>query len=192
MKALSGLSPNAKIYVLFNKMDKIDENNPFISKRKEDLESKKGDFKINYYQTSIWEISLYKAFSDILSSIIKDVQDVKKILEEYSKACEADEVAIFDKNSLLVISSFNNKNYKDEERFEKICYSMKKFESNYKLISNKINEFTIKNKVNTIYFDEFTDSSYIMVALSNKNISLELIKLNMEIIKKEFLAIMEK
>ena len=173
-------------------MDKIDENNTYFSKRKEDFESKKGSFKIKYYYTSIWEISLYKAFSDILSSIIKDINNIKNMLEEYSKACEADEVAIFDKNSLLAISSVNNKNFKDEERFEKICYSLKKFESNYKLISNKINEFTIKNKVNTIYFDEFTDSSYIMVALSNKNISLELLKLNMEIIKKEFLAILEK
>lgn len=69
---------------------------------------------------------------------------------------------------------------------------MKKFESNYKLISNKFNELTIKNKVNTIYLDEFTDYSYIMVVLSKKNISLQLLKLNMEIIKKEFLAILEK
>ena len=173
-------------------MDKIDENNPILSKKKEGFESKAGNFKITFYHTSIWEISLYKTFSDILSSIIKDSQNIKKILEEYSNACEADEVAIFDKNSLLVISSFNNKNFKDEERFEKICYSMKKFQSNYKLISNKFNELTIKNKVNTIYFDEFSENSYIMVALSNKNISLELLKLNKELIKKEFLAILEK
>lgn len=173
-------------------MDKTDQNNPIFSKKKEAFESKAGNFKINFYRTSIWEISLYKAFSDILSSIIKDIDNITKILEDYSKACEADEVSIFDKNSLIVISSFNNKNFKDEERLEKICYSMKKFESNYNLISNKFNELTIKNKVNTIYLDEFTDYSYIMVVLSNKNISLELLKLNMEIIKKEFLAILEK
>ena len=62
-------------------MDKIDENNILFSKRKEDFESKKGNFKINYYQTSIWEISLIKAFSDILSSIIKDIDNIKKILK---------------------------------------------------------------------------------------------------------------
>jgi Ras-related GTP-binding protein A/B len=173
-------------------MDKIDENNILFSKRKEDFESKKGNFKINYYQTSIWEISLIKAFSDILSSIIKDIDNIKKILKKYLEACEADEVVIFDKKSLLVISSFNSKILKDEERLEKICYSIKKFESNYKYISNKFSEFTIKNKVNTIYLDEFTDSSYIMVALSNKDISLELLKLNKEIIKKEFLSILQK
>ena len=124
-------------------MDKIDENNTYFSKRKEDFESKKGSFKINYYYTSIWEISLYKAFSDILSSIIKDINNIKNMLEEYSKACEADEVAIFDKNSLLAISSVNNKNFKDEERFEKMCGSIKKFESNYKLISNRFNDLII-------------------------------------------------
>ena len=107
-------------------------------------------------------------------------------MEEYAKACNADEVVLYDKNTLLAISSFSNKKLKDEERFERISYSMKKFMSNYKNVSNKLNEFTIKNKVNIIYFDEFVNSTYIMVVLSDKNASLELLKLNIEISKKEF------
>ena len=93
---------------------------------------------------------------------------------------------MFDKTTLLVISSFNIKDFKDEERFEKICHSIKKFESNYKLISNRFNDLIIKNKSNTIYFNEFNKCTYIMIVLSNKNSSLELVKLNIEIIKKEF------
>lgn len=172
-------------------MDLIDEerSNIILSKKKDILGVKAGEFQINFYQTSIWEISLFKAFSKILSCFINNEGKIKKILEEYSNACEADEVILFDKFTLLSIASFNNKNIKDEERFEKICYSIKKFESNNKLIFNKINELVIKNKTNTIYFNEFTNSAYIMVALSNKNASIELIKLNIEIIKKEFLDI---
>ena len=169
-------------------MDKIDEEkrDAILSNKKEKFKSKAGNFEINIYQTSIWEISLYKAFSNILSSIVKNNEKISQILEGYAKACDADEVILFDKTTLLVISSYNNKEFKDEERFEKICHSIKKFESNYKTISNHFNDFILKNKVNTIYFNHFNNCTYIMIVLSNKNSSLELVKLNIEIIKKEF------
>lgn len=67
-----------------------------------------------------------------------------------------------------------------------MCNSLKKFKSNYKSISNHFYDFTIKNKVNTIYFNEFNNCTYIMIVLSDKNASLELVKLNIEIMKKEF------
>ena len=167
-------------------MDKIDEEKRdiIISNKKEKFKSKAGNFEIDIYQTSIWEISLYKAFSNILASIIKNNDNIRKILEDYAKACDADEVLLFDKTTLLVISSFSNREFKDEERFEKMCNSIKKFESSYKSISNHFNDFIIKNKVNTIYFNQFNNCTYIMIVLSNKNCNLELVKLNIEIIKK--------
>ena len=42
----------------------------------------------------------------------------------------------------------------------------------------------LKNKVNTIYFNEFNNCAYIMIVLSGKNTSLELVKLNIGIMKK--------
>ena len=75
-------------------MDKFDEEKRdiIISNRAEKFKSKAGNFNINTYQTSIWEITLYKAFSNILSSIIKNNEKIRQILEKYAKACEADEV----------------------------------------------------------------------------------------------------
>lgn len=194
MKALGELSPNAKVFILINKMDKIDEDNRnmLVMSKKEKFESKKGKFEINVYETSIWENSLYKVFSNILSSIIKYNEKIKKILEEYANACEADEIVLFDRKTLLTICSFNKKEIKDGERFEKISYSLKKFESNYKFFSNKINDFIIKSKINIIYFNELNSNIYIMVVLSRKDISLELVKLNMEIVKKQFADIMNE
>lgn len=168
-------------------MDKCEEDKKesILATKKENFEAKAGSLKLNFYQTSIWEPSLYKAFSNILFSIVKHNDKIKKILEDFANACEADEVILFDKKTLLAISSFCNKKIKDEERMEKMCFSMKKFKSNYKNSSNKFSNFIIKNKSNIIYFDELTSTSYIMAVLSNKNASLELLKLNLEIIRKE-------
>jgi hypothetical protein len=170
-------------------MDKNDEAKGKIifSKKKEKLEAKASNFKINFYQTSIWDISLYKVFSNILSNLVRNKNEVKKLLEEFNKACEADETILFDKNTLLPISFLNNKEIKDVERFEKICYLLKKLKSS----SNKLNELIIKNKSNTILLGQFIDYGYIMVVSSNKNVSLELLKLNLEIIKKKFYDILD-
>ena len=189
LKALTELSPNAKVYVILNKMDKYDEAKGKIifSKKKEKLEAKASNFKINFFQTSIWDISLYKIFSNILSNLIKNKNKVKTLLEEYNKACEADEAILFDKNTLLPISFLNNKEIKDGERFEKICYLLKKLKST----SNKLNELIIKNKSNNLLLGQFIDYGYIMVVSSNKNVSLELLKLNLEIKKKKFYDILD-
>ena len=64
---------------------------------------------------------------------------------------------------------------------------MKKLKSS----SNKLNELIIKNKSNTILLGKFIDYGYIMVVSSNKNVSLELLKLNLEIIKKKFYDILD-
>ena len=118
---LSELSHKAKIFVIVNKMEKIDKEkrNIIISDKKGKLQTKTGNFEINIYQTSIWEASIYKAFSNILFSIAKNNEKIREMLEEYAKACNTDEVILFDKTTLLVISSFSNKEFKDEERFEK-------------------------------------------------------------------------
>ena len=53
-------------------MDKIDEDkrDAVFLNRKKQFELKAGGFKINCYQTSIWENNLYKEWSDIIGSII--------------------------------------------------------------------------------------------------------------------------
>ena len=88
-------------------MDKYEEDkrSTILSTKKENFEAKAGNFKLNFHQTSIWEPSLYKAFSNILSSIVKNNDKIQKILEDYGRACDADEVILFDKKTLLAISS---------------------------------------------------------------------------------------
>ena len=180
------------MFVLINKMDKIgdDKRGAIFLNRKKQFESKAGNFKINVYQTSIWENTLYKAWSDIIGSIIPKKDKIKELLEKYCKACQADEVILFEKNTFLYISSFNNKEIKNKERFEKICEEMNKFKKTCQNDSKKFSNFLIKNVGNTIYLDEFENSTCIMVVLSNKTVNLELLKLNIEISKKTFKEIM--
>ena len=192
IKSLSEFSPDALIYVLIHKMDKVDitKRDDVFLKRKKQFELKAGKIKINCFPTSIWQNTIYKAWSNILGNIIPKIDKIKELLEKYTKACQADEVILFEKNILLYITSYNNKEIKDSERFEKICWSMKKFNNICKIGATKYRNFNIKNIDNNFYLDDFENSTYIMVVFSNKNVSLELVKINLEICKKMFKDLM--
>ena len=159
--------------------------------KKSQFESKAGNFKIECFPTSIWEISIYNAWSNILGSFMPNKDKIKQLLNKYCQACQADEVVLFERNTFLYISSFNNKNFKDNERFERISEEMKKFKNICQKDSKKFNHFLIKNVKNYIYLDEFANSTCIMTVLSNKSVTLELLKINIEISKKNFTEIME-
>lgn len=192
IKSLSEFSPDALIYLLIHKMDKVDitKRDDVFLKRKKQFELKAGKIKINCFPTSIWQNTIYKAWSNILGNIIPKIDKIKELLEKYTKACQADEVILFEKNILLYITSYNNKEIKDSERFEKICWSMKKFNNICKIGGTKYRNFIIKNIDNNFYLDDFENSTYIMVVFSNKNVSLELVKINLEICKKMFKDLM--
>ena len=116
---------------------------------------------------------------------MKNEEKIQKFLEDYASNISAEEVFLFNKKTSLFISSYTNKEIKDDKSIEKICYSLKKIAKRLKHSENKFKEMIINNKINTIYVSEFNNFCYIVVILS-KDIKLELAKLNIKIGSKIF------
>jgi Ras-related GTP-binding protein A/B len=189
------LSPKAKIYIFANKIDKLLDNqkNPIFSKIKEIFEKVeiKDNSKAIYLPTSIFDISLYKAMSNIYSDLIPKMDKIKELLKKLVTASWADEAVLLEKNTLIKICSFNEKEFKDYERFEKISELIKKFKNTCRLGSISFKDIFIKTINNIIYIDEFENSTYIIIAFQNLKTTLELVKINIEICKKTFKEIIE-
>jgi len=189
------LSPKAKIYIFANKIDKLLDNqkNPIFSKIKEIFEKVeiKDNSKAIYLPTSIFDISLYKAMSNIYSDLIPKMDKIKELLKRLVTASWADEAVLLEKNTLIKICSFNEKEFKDYERFEKISELIKKFKNTCRLGSISFKDIFIKTINNIIYIDEFENSTYIIIAFQNLKTTLELVKINIEICKKTFKEIIE-
>ena len=189
------LSPKAKIYIFANKIDKLLDNqkNPVFSKIKEIFEKVeiKDNSKAIYLPTSIFDISLYKAMSNIYSDLIPKMDKIKELLKKLVTASWADEAVLLEKNTLIKICSFNEKEFKDYERFEKISELIKKFKNTCRLGSISFKDIFIKTINNFIYIDEFENSTYIIIAFQNLKTTLELVKINIEICKKTFKEIIE-
>ena len=184
------LSPNVRKYVLINKMDKLPESqkNKFFTELKAKYESVdvNNNLKTVIFQTSIWDISLYKAWANIISDLIPKVDKIKDILKKFVNACWADEVTLLEKNTLLKIVAVNDKDLKDNERFEKMTDLIKKLKNTCKSESETFKDIYIKTINNIIYIDEFENSLYLIVAFKNSKTSLELVKINMKICKQSF------
>lgn len=187
--ALKEKSPDAKIYIFINKMDLLEDSmrNDNFFKIKSYLEKEDiNNLNIIFLATSIWDISLYKAWTYIISEFIPKKDKMKELLKKLVSACGADEAVLLEKNILIKICSYNEKELADKDRFEKITEVIKKFKQSCKMNSSTFKEILIKTANNIIYIDKFENSTYIIVALRNKKATLELIKLNIEICKNSF------
>ena len=98
-----------------------------FEKRKAQLQSKAGNFTITAFPTSIWEITLYKAWTEIVASLTSNMPKLKESLANFAAACGAEEVILFEKNTFLLTCSYTSKEISDDQRFEKISHIIKKF-----------------------------------------------------------------
>ena len=171
-------------------MDKLTESQKiqYFTELKENYENVdiNNNLKTVIFQTSIWDISLYKAWANIISDLIPKVDKIKDMLKKFVNACWADEVTLLEKNTLLKIVAVNDKDINDNERFEKMTEIIKKLKNTCKLESESFKEIYIKTINNIIYVDEFGNSLYLIVAFKNDKTNLELVKLNMKICKQSF------
>jgi Ras-related GTP-binding protein A/B len=187
--ALKEKSPDAKIYIFINKMDLLEDSmrNDNFFKIKSYLEKEDiNNLNIIFLATSIWDISLYKAWTYIISEFIPKKDKMKELLKKFVLACGVDEVVLLEKNILIKICSYNEKEFQDNDRFEKITEVIKKLKYTCKNDSKTFKEIFIKTANNIIYLDEFENYAYIIVEFRNKKTTLELIKLNIEIFKNFF------
>ena len=161
-----------------------------FKKRKAQLEEKSGIFKIKCYPTSIWEASLYKAWTQIVSELSPNKAGIEKSLKNFAEACEANEVVLFEKNTFLLCFAYctinEDDNTNDDQRFEKISHIIKKFKLSCMSSNSSFKSMVIETKNYSAYMDEFTSATYILVILSNKKVSLELLKLNAALCRKSF------
>lgn len=112
VKALTNLqqfSLDAKIFVLLHKMDlvQIDKRAELFHIMMERLQriSNPYQFKLVGFPTSIWDESLYKAWSLIVCSLIPNMNLFNSSLLKLNNILDANEIILFEKTTFLVISS---------------------------------------------------------------------------------------
>ncbi|KNE91235.1 hypothetical protein, variant 2 [Puccinia striiformis f. sp. tritici PST-78] len=134
-----------KLHILIHKMDLVPEEHRqfvFESKAKE-VRNKVHDYSkgkisdemIHIFSTSIWDETIYKAWSTIVQMLIPEIGSLHAPLERFAKFTSACEVIVFETATSLVVARWTDAHATeqiqavDERRFERASAVVKAFKS---------------------------------------------------------------
>ncbi|KAK2573419.1 Ras-related GTP-binding protein A, partial [Acropora cervicornis] len=161
LEAILQNSPDAKIFCLIHKMDLVQED------------QRDTPLDCTCFRTSIWDETLYKAWSSIVYQLIPNVTQLEQNLENFASIIDADEV----------ISYCQRKSHKDVHRFEKISNIIKQFKLSCSKFQSHFKSMEVRNSAFGAFIDVFTPNTYVMVIMSDSSIrkysALSFIFLNM-------------
>jgi len=190
--SLQEFSPAAKIFVLLHKMDLIpkEQRETFAQNRIDKLREMSLPFVPICFQTSIWEETLYKAWSRIVYSLIPNAETIQQHLNQFMKITEAEEVVLFEKATFLDISHTTQERsedvYKDGQRFERISNIIKMFKLSCMKSGTALQSMRIHNTKFDAFIYEFTSNTYIMVVVSDPEVRTAATLLNINNAKDHF------
>lgn len=221
LEALEENSPDARIFVLVHKMDLVaEEHKDAILEDRRQLISEScltcGVENFAVFGTSIWDETLYKAWSEIVTNLIPNISMLEKHLNTFCQACDADEVVLFEKATFLVIANaqsveeepdqpiptsvttggggdvddsmvhFRRTSHFDAHRFEKISNIVKQFKLSCGKAQSQFQGMQVRNSRFTAFIDAFTQNTYVMVILSNPNVQAAATLLNIQNARQHF------
>jgi Ras-related GTP-binding protein A/B len=177
LEALEQNSPDASIFILIHKMDLVSEEDRerAFMERSVLIQSRSQQFKMKCFATSIWDETLYRAWSQIVYSLIPNVGLLEDQLKDFSSICGADEVVLFEKATFLVISHTSklSSSIYDSHRFERISNIIKQFKlSCSKTQQSQFQGMEVRNSQFSAFIDLFTGNTYIMVIMAGQNASI--------------------
>ena len=142
--------------------------------------------KITCFPTSIWDESLYKAWSSIVYALIPNIQVIESRLQKFCTICEADEVVLFERATFLVISHAHTKEHKDIQRFEKISNIIKQFKLSCSKSGSHFQNMEVRNSQFSAFIEMFTGNTYVLVLMSDPSIKSSATLLNISAVRPHF------
>ncbi|KAK9451320.1 Gtr1/RagA G protein conserved region-domain-containing protein [Limtongia smithiae] len=178
LRNLYQYSPKAKIFALVHKMDLV------VADKREDVydalfkslqdTSRMFSFELMGFPTTIWDESLYKAWSTIVCTLIPNIAMFQKYLSNFADISEADEVILFEKTTFLVISHVcrprSSHFHSDSTRFEKISSIIKQYKQSCQKMRAQFQSLSLRGTDCTAYLDSMTSTTMIMVVMSRKSV----------------------
>lgn len=192
-------SDDARVFALIHKMDLIpvEQRDKVFEERANLIKAHSQGLDVSCFKTSIWDETLYKAWSSIVHSLIPNINLIESNLNKFCQVCSADEVVLFEKATFLVISHARTKEHRDVHRFEKISNIIKQFKLSCSKIQSQFAPGTVgsgdgfsamrvRNSNFTALIEEFTTNTFIMVITSDDTVQPAVIRNNIKEAQKHF------
>ncbi|MCJ1250693.1 GTP-binding protein gtr1 [Trapelia coarctata] len=199
VKALEEFSPHAKVFCLVHKMDLVqkDFREGLLQERHNAIKEKSEKFAgtVASFATTIWDQSLYKAWGNIVHSMIPNLDIIEEYLRELAEAIDAEEVILFEATTFLTVTSVTSEIGQQNpfaDRFERLSNIIKNFKhslANFTSSSSsspQFQEFQISTAKFNLIIDKLTSNTYVMAILPPGEGELNCARTNVAIAREEF------
>ena len=187
---LRSFSPQARVFVLVHKIDLVPpgERSGVFAAQAEELRDAAGPTSLEIFATSIWDETLYKAWSSIVYALVPNSERIERNLSQVARATAADEVVLFEKATFLVIAHVTNTEIADVHRFEKISNIVKQFKLSASKQHATITNVQIKSDSHTfrVVLERFTPSTFIMLVFYNLDVQPAAVTANLSVARRVF------
>jgi len=191
---VQAFSRNAKVFCLVHKMDLLpaEAATKIFKQRELDIKQASLPFQPFVFPTSIWNESLYQAWSTIVSSFVPNVKVLEKNLLNFCAIAEADEAILFERSTFLVIASASRIAHKDEHRFEKISNIIKQFKLTCSKFQTHFKSIELKNSRYRGFVETLTPSTYVMLISHDPQIPPSATLVNINFARSHFEKFLEQ
>ncbi|XP_052869637.1 ras-related GTP-binding protein A [Anopheles cruzii] len=188
LEALLANSRYAKVFCLVHKMDLVaeEQRDVIFKEREHDLTRCSLPLECTVFRTSIWDETLYRAWSNIVYQLIPNVKALEHSLNYFANVVDADEVLLFERATFLVISHCQRTQHRDSHRFEKVSNIIKQFKLSCSKLGAKFSSMEVRNSAFAAFIDTFTSNTYVMVVMSDPSIPSEATLINIRNARKYF------
>jgi len=212
LAATAKYSPDASIFVLIHKMDLVRSRRAeMFDKKVKDLQQDSNGVSITAFGTSIWDESLYKAWSRIVHTLIPNASVLSKHLTTFAQACSATEIVMFERTTFLVIATSNPPSKSsvllsqsngaepttlapnspdalslDPTRYERTSELIKEFKQCCSRLNEHFHSMELQTPSFTAVLDELTRNTYVMVIVHDPTIETEAIRMNIRLARRKF------
>lgn len=188
LEAILNNSREARIFCLIHKMDLVPEDQREIvfHDRQEDLKRLSKPLNCICFRTSIWDETLYKAWSSIVYELIPNVHELEHNLMTFAHIIDADEVLLFERATFLIISHYHLRPHKDLDRFERVSNIIKQFKLSCSKLQAQFQSMEVRNSNFAAFIEVFTANTYVMVIMSDTKITSAVTLLNIRNARKHF------
>lgn len=109
ISALAEYSPSAHVFALVHKIDLVQNvfRDQVIQDRTLAIQEYSGSFGkgLKVYGTTIWDQSLYKAWGDIVKSLVPNLHVIDGYLHDLAKETSAEEIILFERATFLTVTN---------------------------------------------------------------------------------------
>lgn len=202
LRALHEHSPKSKVFVLVHKMDLIppESKQKVFQQRTDDvrarcLEEGFAGEQVDAWATSIWDQSLYRAWTQVIYYLIPNAATIESMLGNLAELLDARELTLYERTTCLAITHITRgaealNPYAD--RFERISSILKTHKHSMAKHTGMLAaeagfaEMQIKTGAFMFFITRLTENANLAVVMSSDEAAFNAARVNVQLARREF------